>query len=213
MVDLASPERAEALLALWFPADLDDPDAVEAACGAWFGASAELDARLARDFADLPVRATAGELDAWKATPRGALARILCLDQLPRNLHRGDARAFACDAAALEAATEAIESGFDAALHPLQATFLYLPFEHAESLAAQHRCVELFGGLCDRAPDELRARFDGFVDYARRHLAVIETFGRFPHRNAALGRTSTGQEQRYLDGGGETFGGGDADHG
>jgi steroid delta-isomerase-like uncharacterized protein len=200
-------EGPEALLAFWFGADLDAPAVLGERMQRWFDGGPELDRELRARFADLPDRAASGALDAWAAAPRSALARVIALDQLPRNLFRGSTRAFAYDGVALEAAEAALAAGFDRALHPLEAGFLYLPFEHAERLDAQQRSVALIEALEARAAPALRPALAEWADYARRHLAVIERFGRFPHRNAALGRVPTAAERAWLAAGGDTFGG------
>ena len=127
------------------------------------------------------------------------------LDQFPRNLYRGSPRSFAYDSAALDVCRAALARGLDSQLHPLEAVFLYLPLEHAEDLAMQEQCVSLFCRLVARAPAQLSEQFESFAGYAERHHAVIEQFGRFPHRNAALGRQSTPAEISYLRSGGESF--------
>lgn len=119
---------------------------------------------------------------------------VLVLDQFPRNLHRGRARSFECDPKAFEIALFAIDAGFDQKLHPIEASFLFLPFEHSEDSLLQDRSVELFGGLIPRAPFDLRPICEQFLDYARRHREVIRQFGRFPHQNGILGRQSTPEE-------------------
>jgi steroid delta-isomerase-like uncharacterized protein len=200
-------DDAEALLAFWFGADLDSSAALGERARFWFEGGPAVDGELRARFADLPERAASGALDAWAAAPRSALARVLALDQLPRNLHRGTPRAFAYDGVALEAAETALAAGFDRALHPLEAGFLYLPFEHAERLDAQQRCVALLEALEARGGPAHRDMLAEWADYARRHLAVIARFGRFPHRNAALGRVPTAAERAYLAAGGENFGG------
>jgi len=198
---------SDAVLRTWFGTDLESPAAVAERVRSWFGGDPALDDLIHRRFGTLPARALEGHLDGWRAAPRSALARILVLDQFPRNLHRGSARAFACDAAALEAAKEALAAGADRELHPLEAAFLYLPFEHAEDRAAQAQSVSLFRQLFDRAPAPLFERFEAFLGYAEQHQAVVEQFGRFPHRNDVLGRESTAAEQEFLRSGGETFSG------
>jgi uncharacterized protein (DUF924 family) len=195
----------EDLLAFWFGDDLDDASTVAARCAIWFAGDERFDAEIQARFADLPERALHGELDGWEDAARGALALLIALDQLPRNLHRNDSRAFACDARARELAEAAIARGDDQRVHPLEAVFFYLPLEHAEDRAAQQRCVELCETLLERAPPPTRAHFEGFLDYAKRHQAVIERFGRFPHRNGVLGREDTQEERLYIRAGGETF--------
>jgi uncharacterized protein (DUF924 family) len=195
------------VLEFWFADALDSAEAAERRVPVWFGSDEGFDREIRERFGGLPDLAHAGGLDGWRGDPRGALALVIVLDQFPRNLHRGSSRSFRCDDRALEVARETIAAGLDAELHPLEAVFLYLPFEHAESLAHQDRCVELYERLAARAPAGLEARFEGFCEYARRHREVIRRFGRFPHRNPVLGREPTPEEAAYLDGGGDTFGG------
>ncbi len=135
-----------------------------------------------------------GGLEQWRSTPLAALALVVVLDQFSRNMFRGTPRAFAGDPAALAAATVALERGFDRLLSPAERIFMYLPFEHAEDLAAQHRSLALFEAL---DPNDL--------EYARRHHEIIARFGRFPHRNAVLGRESTPEEIEFLKGPGSSF--------
>ncbi len=156
---------------------------------AWFGSDPTVDAELRRRFADLPDRALRGDLDAWRSTARGWLALVLALDQLPRNLYRGSARAFAYDDRARAEADAALRAGVDAGLGIHERLFLYLPFEHSEDLADQDRCCRLVAALDDAT----------YTDFAKRHRDVIRRFGRFPHRNAVLGRTSTPAETAYLN--------------
>jgi steroid delta-isomerase-like uncharacterized protein len=194
----------EELLAFWFGADLDSAEAVAERGRVWFEGGAEVDREVRARFADRPERAAH---EAAPDAPRAALARVISLDQLPRNLFRGSARSFAYDGLALEAASLALAAGFDRRLHPLEAGFLYLPFEHAERPDAQERSVALFEALAARAPAHLRATLESWADFARRHREVIARFGRFPHRNALLGRVPTAAERAYLESGGEHFGG------
>lgn len=159
----------------------------------WFRKSDAFDAQIRKRFGPVIEAALAGGLHAWEATPQGRLARIVVLDQFTRNAFRGTPRAFAGDALALAAARDMVDAGLDQAVHPVWRCFAYMPFEHAESLAMQERAVQLFTALAAGDP-----RFDGHLDYAHRHHEVIRRFGRFPHRNAVLGRTSTAEELTYL---------------
>jgi uncharacterized protein (DUF924 family) len=207
-LDAASREpRAEwePLLAFWFEDCGAEPLRIQQLVPRWFAGGADFDAALRERFEPLLERAERAGLAEWSATPRGTLAAVLVLDQLSRNLRRGDARSFALDARAHALARNALERGVDQRLRAVEAAFLYLPLEHAESLDDQRRCVELFERLCERAPAAAREAFDGFADYARRHLAVIERFGRFPHRNDVLGRETRSQEACWLAEGGDTF--------
>lgn len=201
----ADPEQ---ILSFWFANALESSEAAKAQGKLWFGRSEAFDAAIRERFGDLPERAARGEFETWRSAPRSALALVLLLDQFPRNLFRDSPRAFEFDAKAREVALGAIANGFDAALHPLEAVFLYLPFEHVEDLELQNRSVELFEKLCRQAPDSMKAEFEEFADYARRHREVIRRFGRFPHRNSVLGREPTIAESAYLASGGESFGAG-----
>jgi len=157
---------------------------------AWFKKDAAFDAECAR-FADALRVARGGRLDHWAGTARGMLALIVLLDQFSRNLHRGSAETYAADAQARALARDAVARGFDRALHPVERCFIYLPFEHSEDLADQDESVRLF--------ETMRlALGDSTVEYAHRHRDIIRRFGRFPHRNAVLGRESTAEELRYL---------------
>jgi uncharacterized protein (DUF924 family) len=159
----------------------------------WFRKDDAFDRLIAERFGALVERALAGELREWDAHPESALARILLLDQFTRNIFRGTPRAFAGDGLALAAAKALVASGQDAVLPPLGRSFVYLPFEHAEDLAAQHEAVRLFGALEASAPEA-----KGMLDYAVRHRDIVARFGRFPHRNAILGRESTAEEIEFL---------------
>ncbi|MGE5539440.1 MAG: DUF924 family protein [Gemmatimonas sp.] len=161
----------------------------------WFEPDAAFDAEVRNRFEDVHFAAARGELSSWRADPRGALALVIVLDQFPRNMYRGTARAFATDPQALAVAREAIDRGFDRQLAPVLRLFLYLPFEHSESLADQDRSVALFAELGDAET----------LDYARRHREIIARFGRFPHRNAVLGRASTAEEVAFLKEPGSSF--------
>jgi uncharacterized protein (DUF924 family) len=154
----------------------------------WFRKDPAFDADIRQRFGALIDAAIEDRLAGWSDDAPGALARIVLLDQFTRNAFRDTPRAFAGDAFALAAARAMVASGQDLALPPLQRMFVYLPFEHAEDLVAQREAVHLFERLGD----------EGSTEWARKHLAVIERFGRFPHRNAVLGRMSTPEEEAFL---------------
>ncbi len=162
----------------------------------WFDRDDAFDARIRERFGVLHAKAARGELAAWAETPDSWLALLILLDQFSRNLYRDDSRAFACDLQAQTLALAGIVRGHDTALPLLRRSFAYLPLEHAEDAALQQRSVDLFGGLCTQAPND--ERYADYLGYARRHQAVIDRFGRFPHRNAILGRRSTPAEESYL---------------
>ena len=190
--------QAQAVLDFWFLPP-DHPGYGQSRVE-WFRKDDAFDARIAERFGALIDAAIDGGLRDWEATPHGALARIIVLDQLTRNVHRGTARAFAGDAQALALAISLTQDGLDQQLAPVLRAFVYLPFEHAEDLAMQARAVELFQLLSQAQPG-----FESMLDYAQRHQEVIARFGRFPHRNAILGRVSTPQEVEFLRQPGSSF--------
>jgi len=158
----------------------------------WFRKNADFDAEILRRFLHEHESALAGMRANWEATPHAALALVIVLDQFPRNMFRDSPRSFAADPAALGVARRMVGNGFDELLRPIERCFVYLPFEHSEDLAAQRRSLALFEGL--------RSSSDciGNIDYAYRHYEIIARFGRFPHRNAILGRASTPEEIEFL---------------
>nr|WP_306269338.1 DUF924 family protein [Pararhizobium sp. IMCC3301] len=161
----------------------------------WFGGKAEFDDQVEASFADLLVQAEKCELFHWRRTPQGRLAEIIILDQFTRQLFRGQPRAFASDPLALALAQEAVATGDDLKLQDRQRPFLYMPFMHSESLAIQDQSIVVFTTLGNV----------GDLDFAKKHRAVIERFGRFPKRNAALGRISSAEEQAYMAGTGDSM--------
>jgi len=204
-MDASLPEPAAGLHRFWFLDSLEGPEPLKRCTPRWFASNPEFDAELDRRFGGLPSAAEAGELDVWTATPRGWLCLLLVLDQLPRNLFRDSADAFRFDDLALQWAERGIKAGWDTSLHPAERVFAYLPLEHAENLAVQTRCVDLFADLAAQVGGELKPLFGSFLDYAEKHRAVIERFGRFPHRNAVLGRQSSADERAFLAESGRGF--------
>ncbi len=154
----------------------------------WWRKDARLDAQIRTRFEPTHVAAARGELFAWRATAEGRLAEIIVLDQFSRNMYRGTPRAFACDSVALVLAQEAIARGADLELVSSRRAFMYVPFMHSESRLIQERAVELFA----------QPGLEGNLEYALSHKRTIERFGRFPHRNAVLGRPSTTEEIEFL---------------
>ena len=180
----ARDPRAQAVLGFWFQGDAERKE--------WFRKDGSFDAEIRTRFMGLHEEAARGALDSWTDSPAECLALLILLDQFPRNLFRDSARAFATDARALEAARHAVASGYDRALSDIERMFVYLPFEHSENLADQERALELFAGHPNR-------------EWARRHWEIIKRFGRFPHRNVALGRQSTPAEIEFLKQPGSSF--------
>jgi uncharacterized protein (DUF924 family) len=172
------------VLAFWRAAGADQ----------WFKKDAAFDDEIRRRFLTTYEAAAGGRLAAWEQTPEDALALLVVLDQFPRNMFRGDARTYAADPLAREVAARARARGFDRGFPPAEQTFFYLPFEHSEDIADQERGLALFRTTGD---EEL-------IKYAQEHVDIVRRFGRFPHRNALLGRATTPEEQAFLDGGGFT---------
>ncbi len=188
---LTLPDRASALLDFWFGPS-DDPGR-EQHREIWFKATDEFDAALRREFLADYEAAAAGALKFWEASAQGALAIVLLLDQVPRNIFRGTPRAYATDAAARDAADRALDSGFDQRVPPAWRLFFYMPFHHSENITDQRRSVSLSNAL-PRNPD----RRGSLRRYGCPYVEVIERFGRFPHRNEILGRQSTPEEIAFL---------------
>lgn len=170
---------AEAVLDFWF--NHAGPDN-------WFTKDPAFDAAIIKNFSELYQAAKQGEMDLWAQTASGALALIIVLDQFPRNMFRDGAEAFATDAKALSVAKRALETGLQESLSVRERVFLFLPFEHSEDPKDQERSVALFAALEDPS----------YLDWAEKHKVIIDRFGRFPHRNAALGRESTPDEAVFL---------------
>jgi uncharacterized protein (DUF924 family) len=189
--------RAQALLDFWFGAPgsphHDQP------CEIWFKADPAFDEDLRARFAADQRAAAAGAYDDWQSSADGCLALVLLLDQLPRNLYRGTPVAFASDEKARTVARHALAQGFDRGLPDVRRCFLYLPFEHSEDLADQETSMSLFAALPSNVTN------DESLAYAKWHYEIIARFGRFPHRNAVLGRKSTPEEEAFLKEPGSSF--------
>jgi uncharacterized protein (DUF924 family) len=176
----------------------------------WFAGAAspmraKRDETIRARFAGLLERGAAGKLGAWADGPRRRLSLIILLDQFPRNIYRGSARAFAHDAQALQLTLSGMQSAADAALSQVERIFFYMPLQHAEGREAQDESVAAYRRLLQEAPQELRPVFEAALRSAENHRAIIEQFGRFPHRNEILVRTSTAAEVDWLRQGGDAF--------
>ena len=200
------PPDLEEVLAFWFttPADAHAGDAprVDASVAErreWFHKDPGFDTLIRDRFGPVIARAVAGGLGEWCTVPRGSLARVIVLDQFTRNAFRGTADAFSGDERARATAADAIARGFDRTLAPVERWFLYMPFQHSESLDDQQRSLTLFRQLA------AETGLSGPVEWAERHAEVIRLFGRFPHRNALLGRESTPEELEFLRSPGSRF--------
>ncbi|WP_293036689.1 DUF924 family protein [Moorena sp. SIO1F2] len=190
-------DQSNEILNFWFGKP-DEPDYGKSR-KVWFTKNPDFDQEMRSRFLDIYQQAAAGELDNWQTSPYSCLALIILFDQFPRNMFRGQPQAFATDSKALSTAQYAVDRGFDKELLPVQRWFIYLPFEHSENLEHQRYCVELFSTLKDD-PDSAST-----INYAYRHLEVIERFGRFPHRNKILGRVNTPEEEEFIKLPGSSF--------
>lgn len=161
----------------------------------WFTKSEDFDREIRDRFEPLYACAASGNLDGWRESAEGALALIIVLDQFPRNMFRGDPRSYATDEKALATAKHAVDRAYDRELPPIRRTFLYMPFMHSEDRGDQRRSVDLFRGLGS----------GDSAGYAVRHMEIVERFGRFPHRNAVLGRATTPEEAEFLKEPGSSF--------
>lgn len=164
----------------------------------WFRGGDALDKELKARFSSTIEAAASGQLDHWLQEPDSTLALIVLLDQFTRNIHRGTAAAFAYDAQALAACEHALDHGYDKSLPLTQRVFMYLPLEHDESMKSQERSVALYQQLVNEAPEDRQEFARNTLDYAQQHYQIIEQFGRYPYRNAVLGRTNTPEEAQWL---------------
>ena len=185
--------RAVEILEFWFG------PAPHASRDVWFRKNPAFDAEIADRFGATVEAALGGAFREWTATPHGTLARVVVLDQFTRNIFRDTPRGFAGDEQALAMASAAIDAGHDRELDRYERWFLYMPFQHAEDLAAQERSLALFEALAAESGDP------GLLQYPQKHAAIIRRFGRFPHRNAILGRLSTASEAAFLQEPGSHF--------
>lgn len=186
------------IIDFWFGHATDDVAVAKQQAELWWSKNAHTDALIKQRLEATTLAAAAGELDAWTRTPLGTLALVLLTDQLPRNMYRDTAQAFAFDSLARGWCKQALAHDIHLQLRPIQRVFMFLPLEHSESSTDQALNVELFEALASQVSVEQRTTFDYYVDFARRHQAIIDRFGRFPHRNAILGRASTDAELEFL---------------
>ncbi len=199
-------DEIEQVLEFWFGTSGADGALDPAKQKMWFGEGRKYDAGIRERFGKLHERAARGELDeAWPATARGRIALIVVLDQFSRHVHRGTAAAYAQDPAARQLVVSGLGADVDHELIPAQRAFFYMPLEHAEDLELQRLGVRCFDGLAHTVAQPWRKEYEGFLDYAQRHRDIIERFGRFPHRNAVLGRPSTPAEKEFLKQPGSSF--------
>jgi uncharacterized protein (DUF924 family) len=190
------------ILTFWFGDSIEE---TKERASRWWKKDPAFDQEIRAEFeADLQ-RAARGELDAWLEAPESAVAFVVLLDQFSRNMYRDTPEAFAQDERALAATLRGMELGYDARLPPLYRYFFYMPMMHAEDRAIQRRSVEAFERLAEETGSGFDAMLRGAPDFARRHCEIVERFGRFPHRNLVLERTTTGDEAAFLTTPGSSF--------
>jgi uncharacterized protein (DUF924 family) len=165
----------------------------------WFTSRAATDAHIRSHYGELLQAALAGRLDHWAGSRDGLIALVVVLDQFSRNIHRGTSRAFAGDKQALALAQQAVANGVDRQMPTIHRVFLYIPYEHSENPGVQDQGVALFDGLLETCPEQVSGEVSGYRQYSVAHRDVIARFGRFPHRNIILGRTSTAAELQHLE--------------
>jgi uncharacterized protein (DUF924 family) len=198
-------DRIEDVLDFWFG------EVNELGCSSpnhrkrWWTKSDAFDEAIRSQFLSDYAAIVAGDRDAWRNTPRGALATIIVLDQFSRNMFRGTPHMFAADELAREVCQEGLDADFDAELSFDERLFFCLPLAHSEEMDDHHRCVELLQGLVDSSPESLKGDAENYLDFAERHKAIVERFGRYPHRNETLGRASTPEETEFLKEPGSSF--------
>lgn len=197
---------AQAVLDFWFADALEDPAKCEARGEFWFGANPQTDTEIQTRFGNVLMLASMEQLNDWTQSPQGRLALIITLDQFPRNIYRAQPEAFAHDDLALELMIEGLETNTLDKLHPVQQGFFLMPTQHSEDISVQQQGLNLYQTCEEKAPEPWQPQMKQYREFAQAHLEIIQRFGRFPHRNAILGRTNTQEETDYLNAGGSTFG-------
>ena len=199
-------ETIAEIVSFWLGASRESPALAAARRPWWYQGGAGVDDEIRSRFGALVEQACEGALADWQSTAQASLALILLLDQFTRNLYRHTPQAYAGDAHAFAVVKRAIELKHDQQLHPVARIWLYHPFHHAESIAQQGAGMALLGGVLQAAPIEWHPYVERSIVGWGRHRDIVARFGRFPHRNTVLGRTSTDEERAFMDDGGEAFG-------
>jgi len=202
--------RLDEVRQFWFADACVFPASLPGHQARWFTPDTANDSDITNRFGSLPEEALSGALPHEPEDPYDLLALILILDQFPRQMFRNTPRAFAYDSKALAISRTMVEKVLFKALHPVEQTFVFLPLEHSEKLSDQSHSLQLHENLAAQCAAPYRPFIENALDYARRHHAIIECFGRFPHRNSILNRSATKDEEEFLAGGGDTFGVGPA---
>ncbi len=195
----------ETVLTYWFGANPGEAALAKDRADLWWSKNGEVDREIRQRFEGSLELAAAGKLDPWLAEPRGRLALIILTDQFPRSIYRDSPLAFSFDAKALKCSLEGMQQRHDRLLQPIERAFFYLPLEHSELLEHQERSVLIFGNLVPRVAAEQKEIFEHYLSFAILHRDIIARFGRFPHRNRILGRSSTAEELHFLSQPGSSF--------
>ena len=196
---------SETILTYWFGANPDQAALAKDRAALWWSKNIDVDREIRQRFESSVQLAGEGRLNSWLIEPRGRLALIILTDQLPRNIYRDSPQAFAFDTRALEWSLDGIESSVDRWLRPIERVFFYLPLEHSERLEDQERSVAMFRELLPSVDPDQQEIFESYLNFAILHRDVVARFGRFPHRNRILGRTSTPEELYFLSQPGSSF--------
>ena len=194
------------VLEFWFEDASESPEAAQQRSAFWFSADPETDSGIWEIFADVIADAASGIYESWGESGLGRLALIILLDQFPRNIYRGTSEVYRYDEIALGLAGKGVTLGHLAGLSVPEQAFFLMPYQHSEDIAVQRAGVQMMQALVDDAPEEWQPVARGYLDYAVRHHDIVAAYGRFPHRNSLLGRSSTDAETEFLAAGGETFG-------
>jgi uncharacterized protein (DUF924 family) len=198
-------ETPSSIVKFWFGSSTSDIQVVNEKSALWWSKDDHVDQEIKERFESLLILVERGELESWEASPEGLLALILLTDQFSRNIYRGISQSFRYDPIARKLCSLGFEQGVPARLRLIERVFFYLPLEHSESKQDQEKSVKEFQNLVSEVPEEHRGIFQGYVDFAIKHYDIVSRFGRFPHRNAILGRESTPEEINFLKEPGSSF--------
>lgn len=198
-------EDVNSILHYWFGGAKNDAEIISEKSSLWWKKDPVVDADTRRRFEMMLDAEIKNEFASWSHSPRGQLARVLLCDQFPRNMYRDTPRAFDYDERARKLSREALDTGLDKKLRPVERVFLYVPFEHSEAVEDQALSLRMFTALVEDVPETDRPAFQKYVEFAQKHKEIIDRFGRFPHRNAILGRASTPEELEFLNSPGSSF--------
>ncbi|MDH3439761.1 MAG: DUF924 domain-containing protein [Gammaproteobacteria bacterium] len=201
--------RIENILTFWFKEHELSAPQIDGRMDVWFGEDEIFDEEIAREFSQDVEDASEGRLDHWAHEPRGRLALILLLDQFRRNIYRNQPEAFEQDKAALKLCVEGAMEKKDKGLLPIERVFFYMPLQHAESRKVQEKSCQIYNKLAYAVSPTFKETFETVAQFAELHADIVRQYGRFPHRNAILGRENTPEEDQYLAGDAPTFGQGD----